>query len=177
MQITSLSPPDFGPAQVPDTDDDTIRATWEDVWENLKMATRIMKRDARPFVDAGKSVGTPDSTFTFSRGVTTRSPKFPELVLFPRGFVVNDTNTIVPSAFAHFKNEPPKEGYDKLEGLSDTDIWVGGGDSWVQSTTDEYKVMKALGLCEDEFASFAKEKLLRRSPRSLLLYAPAGYST
>ncbi|RBQ82421.1 hypothetical protein VDGD_21058 [Verticillium dahliae] len=57
MQITSLSPPDFGPAQVPDTDDDTIRATWEDVWENLKMATRIMKRDARPSPGVASNTG------------------------------------------------------------------------------------------------------------------------
>ena len=51
--------------------------------------------------------------------------------------------------------------------LAHTDIWVTVGGDRAQSLSNEYKEMKTLGLCEEEFASLAKETFLRRSPRSL----------
>ncbi|KAH7308402.1 hypothetical protein B0I35DRAFT_360900 [Stachybotrys elegans] len=174
------------PPRVPDTDADSTSAIWIDVRKNLDMSARVTKRDARPprgpasdtgrssllserssLVDGAESVGTPDSTLTSRTGITPRSAKFTDLVLLPRGIRINDTNAIVPSAFAHFGTSLPIEGYKKLEGLAHTDIWATGGDDWVRSLSNEYKEMKTLGLCEEEFASFAKEQLLRRARRSL----------
>lgn len=54
-----------------------------------------------------------------------------------------------------------------LDGLSSTDVWVEGDEDWISSTAKEYKEMKSMGLCEEEFASIAKEEFLRRSPRHL----------
>ncbi|KAH7302826.1 hypothetical protein B0I35DRAFT_447829 [Stachybotrys elegans] len=132
------------------------------------MSARVTKRDARPSrgpasdtgrssllserpspVDGAESVGTPDSTLMSRTGITPRSAKFTDLVLLPRGIRVNDTNAIVPSAFAHFGTSLPTEGYKKLEGLAHTDIWATGGDDWVRSLSNKYKEMKTLGLCEE----------------------------
>ncbi|KAG9250611.1 uncharacterized protein F5Z01DRAFT_683752 [Emericellopsis atlantica] len=170
---------------VPDADADNTDATWIEVRKNRDMSARAAKRNSRlprglasdtgrsslsdqpNLVDSGESVGTPDSTLTSRTGVTPRNAKFTELILLPRAIRVKDTNAIVASAFAHFNTNRPSEGYDKVGGLSHTDIWVSGNADWVRSLSNEYKEMKALGLCEEEFASFAKEQFLRRSPRYL----------
>ncbi|KAF3345644.1 Cell division control protein 45-like protein [Verticillium dahliae VDG2] len=190
MQTTTTAPPPFVPARVPDTDADDTRELWGKVWDNQNMSSRGTRRDARPprgaasntgrsslsdrpsLVDAGESVGTPDSTLTLSRGITPRNTKFSDLVLSPRGITINDTNAIVPSAFDHFQTECPTNGYDRVEGLSGADIWVHRGKDWVQSTMEEYKEMKALNLCEDEFASFAKEQLFQSLPIPTLVAPP-----
>ncbi|KFA81746.1 hypothetical protein S40288_11089 [Stachybotrys chartarum IBT 40288] len=183
--MTLTAPPTIGDAPVPDADADKINATWTDVRNEQDMSSRTAKPKSRlpcgipsdtgrsslsdqpSLVDVGESVGTPDSTLTSRTGITPRNAKFADLVLLPRGIRVKDTNAIVPSAFAHFKTTRPPEGYDKVEGLSHTGIWVSGGDEWVRSLSNEYKEMKVLGLCEEEFASLAKEQFLRRSPRYL----------
>ena len=120
LQMTPTTPQADTSPRVPDTDADNTSATWEEVRKNLDMSARGTKREGRlprgaasdagksslserpSLVDAGESVGTPDSTLTSRTGITPRSAKFTDLVLQPRGISVNDTNAIVPSAFAHF---------------------------------------------------------------------------
>lgn len=118
-------------------------------------------------IDSGELVGTPDGTLTARTWATPRSSKFTDLILLPRGILVRNINTIVASAFAHFETTRPPEGYDKEQGLSHADIWVNSDPKWLRLLSNEYKEMKALGLCEEEFASFANEHFLRRSPRFL----------
>ncbi|KFA55454.1 hypothetical protein S40293_11471 [Stachybotrys chartarum IBT 40293] len=172
-----------GPFRVPDADVDDTNAAWIEVRKYHEMFSRAAKRNSRcgipsdtgrsslsdqpSLVDVGESVGTPDSTLTSRTGVTPRSARSADLVLLPRGIRVKDTNVIVPSAFAQFKTNRPPEGYYKVDELSHTDIWVSGGDDWVRSLSNEYREMKVLGLCEEEFASFANDQFLRRSPRYL----------
>ena len=50
--------------------------------------------------------------------------------------------------------------------LAGVNLWIMANDDWIRRTTTEYKEMKALGLCEEEFATFAKERLLRPKWRS-----------
>ncbi|KEY74891.1 hypothetical protein S7711_11468 [Stachybotrys chartarum IBT 7711] len=172
-----------GPFRVPDADADDTNAAWIEVRKYHEMFSRAAKRNSRcgipsdtgrsslsdqpSLVDVGESVSTPDSTLTSRTGSTPRSARSADLVLLPRGIRVKDTNVIVPSAFAHFKTNRPPEGHYKVEELSHTDIWVSSGDDWVRSLSNEYREMKVLGLCEEEFASFANDQFLRRSPRYL----------
>ena len=72
--------------------------------------------------------------------ITPRRSNFPELVLHSRGIFVDDTSSIVPSAFAHFSTTEPQKGYSNLE----------------------YTQMRGRGLCEEEFATLAKETFLVR---------------
>lgn len=181
--MTLTTPRADSPLRIPDADVDHIQATWIEVQKIRKMSAGGAKRNSRlprskasdtgrstlsdqpSLIDSAHSVGTPDSTFTSRTNITPRSAKFTELVLHPRGIRVKDTNAIVPSAFAHFKTNRPPEGYAKLEGLCYNTIWVTGSEDWVQSLSHEYTETKALGLCEEEFASLAKEHFLRRSLR------------
>lgn len=103
---------------------------------------------------------------THAKGVTPRSSKFTALVLGPRRITINDTNSITPSAFHHFETRRPPEGYRTLHGLAGVNLWITADDDWIRRMTTEYKEMKALGLCEEEFATFAKERLLRPEWRS-----------
>ena len=188
-EATSFRLPASDPALVPDADADDTKATWRAVRAYSDMSTLGSKRDARarrggastsdagrtsaPLSDqqslfeAAESDGTPGSAITSLKGITPRSSKFPDAVLSPRRIMINDTNSIVPSAFAHFNTEPPRTGYDMPDGLSSTNVWVQGDEDWISSTATEYKEMKSMGLCEEEFASIAKEEFLRRSPRRL----------
>lgn len=147
------------PALVPDTDSDDTKATWTAVRAYSEMSTLGSKRDARArrggastsdagrtsaalsdqrsLFEAAESDGTPRSTVTSLRGITPRSSKFPDAVLCPRRIMINDTNSIVPSAFAHFNTKPPTKGYDMLDGLSSTDVWVEGDEDWISSTAKE----------------------------------------
>ncbi|KAI1371401.1 hypothetical protein F4677DRAFT_310087 [Hypoxylon crocopeplum] len=122
--------------------------------------------------DQSESRATPDSAFTSSnpRTISPRSTKFTKLVLNPRGIFINDTNTIVPSAFSHFRTPQPSPGetidYTTIPGLAGANIWVSLDGRSVGDIVAEYREMRALNLCEEEFATFAKENFLRGDLRS-----------
>lgn len=101
-----------------------------------------------------------------TRGIAPQSPKFTALILQPHRIVVNYTNALVPSAFHHFETKRPVGGYRAIKGLSGANIWITTDDVWMQCMTQEYNEMKALGLCEEEFAAVAKQQLLLQKLRS-----------
>lgn len=107
---------------------------------------------------------------TASRSITPRGPAFRKLVLHPRGIFVNAKKTRSHTAYAYFGTEEPLDGsevdYHSLDGLSDVDVWVSMDKPTLQSTATEYREMKLLNLCEEEFATFAKETFFLRTPRS-----------
>lgn len=106
-----------------------------------------------------------------TKAITPRNAKFQDLVLQPRGITISKVTAITPSPFAHFNTaEPPSEGaidYSRLEGLGGADIWLPGGPEFIQSIIEEYAAMHHLSLCEEEYATFAKENLLKRERRSV----------
>lgn len=75
------------------------------------------------------------------------------------------------SATAHFGTQalfgPRIPFYKQLQRCSDTAIWLDGGDGFENDVVREYRYMTANGLCEAEFATYAKETLLKRDARSL----------
>lgn len=91
---------------------------------------------------------------------------------YPRRVYINDTNVIVPSAFAHLGTDetqcPPagagthdraKEPYRRKSLDRHGRIDCAGHRS-------EYRVMRGFGLCEDVFATFGKETFLLHERQS-----------
>lgn len=56
--------------------------------------------------------------------------------------------------------------YQGIAGLSSANIWVTMDDDTVRAVAAEYREMRGLGFCEEEFATFAKENFLRGELRS-----------
>jgi len=108
---------------------------------------------------------------TTGRTITPRNPKFTSLVLHPRRIFINKTNSITPTAFAHFGTTEPEDGssvnYADLEGLGGANIWIRLDPAPIAAIASEYKAMKILGLCEEEFATFAKETFFKGERRSV----------
>jgi hypothetical protein len=111
---------------------------------------------------------TPESTVTnATRTISPRNSKFTELVLHPRRnnhqrYQLDRAKRILP-----FRD---KEGetidYKGIAGLSGANIWIIlDGDS-VEDITMEYREMRGLGLCEEEFATFAKRNSSQGELRS-----------
>ena len=123
--------------------------------------------------DPSESRHTPESTATHTtRTISPRHANFSKLVLHPRAITINDTNSIVPSAFAHFGTNEPPDGevvdYTQLVALGGAahNFWVVLDDDAVGDIAAEYREMRGLGLCEEEFATFAKTHFLRGELRS-----------
>jgi hypothetical protein len=77
--------------------------------------------------DPLESQVTPESTVTnATRTISPRNSKFTKFVLHPQGIIVNDTNSIVPSAFSHFGTSELLEGemidYQEIAGLGGANI-------------------------------------------------------
>lgn len=109
-----------------------------------------------------------------SKNITIRNASFQDHVLRPRRILIEDVHTLTSSAFLHFhpnadplSEEDNRVDYHKLEGLGTANIWLPADPEWIQTVTEEYMAMTHLDLCEEEFATYAKETLLRSEPRSV----------
>lgn len=76
----------------------------------------------------------------------------------------------MPSAFSHFGTAEPHHAcdvdYRRLDGLTGASIWLSMDQAAVDAVAAEYKEMRGLGLCENEFATFAKDTFFRGERRS-----------
>ncbi|EEU34837.1 uncharacterized protein NECHADRAFT_88424 [Fusarium vanettenii 77-13-4] len=132
---------------------------------------RSTSASTRSLFDLSESQVTPESTITnATRSISPRNAKFAKLVLEPRGILINDTNSIVPNAFSHFGTEQPEGDeaidYKMVPGLSGVNIWITLDDDAIKDITNEYKEMRGQNLCEEEFATLAKELFLHGERRS-----------
>ena len=90
-------------------------------------------------------------------------------VLTPRG-ILFPSKSLASNAFAHFGTSRPSDGsatYKDLEGCQHTEVWLTADEQFIRDVNREYTYMRYEGLCEAEFATYAKETLLRRDPRVL----------
>ncbi|KAH8800510.1 hypothetical protein F5884DRAFT_863223 [Xylogone sp. PMI_703] len=75
-----------------------------------------------------------------------KGSKFTKLVLHARGIFIDDTNSIVPSAFSHFGTSEPLEGktidYKGIAGLSRVNIWAMFDGDPVKDIATEYREMR-----------------------------------
>ncbi|KAL6408566.1 hypothetical protein AUP68_08426 [Ilyonectria robusta] len=179
-----------------ETDPDTTQTLWREVASSVAMSSKssvpkINGRraggttsktgsdtgkqsgsvSARSLFDAQESQVIPESTVTnATRNISPRSSRFTKLVLEPRCIFINDTNSIVPSAFSHFGTGQPEDdetiNYKSIAGLNGAHIWVTLDDHAIKDITTEYKEMRGQNLCEEEFVTLAKEQFLRGERRS-----------
>lgn len=176
---------------VPPTNPSKINSLWEEVQSKATMSTRgclpkesditcrgkpyrkvggngLSGSGAASLSDPTESQTTPEIDNT--RMISPHSSKFTKLILHPRGIVINETNRIVPGVFAHFNTTRPPPGetidYAKILSLCESNIWVLLNDQSIRNIVAEYREMRSLGLCEEEFATFAKENFLRGDLRS-----------
>ncbi|KAL9123904.1 MAG: hypothetical protein Q9217_006711 [Psora testacea] len=100
--------------------------------------------------------------------ITIKNPYFREECLMPRGITFNDRGLPPPDPFSHFHTEKPLR-YRELEGLKESTLWLNTDPLFIENVNKEYKFMNHYQLCEAEYASFAKENLLKREPREAVL--------
>ena len=114
------------------------------------------------------SVMTPGTTTT-KRTNTKFGPKsvdFRETVLEPRGITINSDTQSLLDSYSHFaSNRTAETKYKELEGLENLNIWLETDSDFLRETAAQYDCMTADGMCEAEFATFGKERLLKGEPR------------
>lgn len=128
--------------------------------------TESSRSRARKEVSPSRSRTSASQTSKSSTKARVRDADFRCKVLLPRGITI-------PAAieqsdpFAHFGTPKPDDRaqYHTLE--CDTAVWLNLTDEAKKQVSLEYHCMQHDRLCEAEFASFAREHLLRRDRRSL----------
>lgn len=98
--------------------------------------------------------------------ITPRDPDFREDVLEPRGIVIKGDTISLPDPYKHFASDRTSDtNYKELQGLESVGIWLEKDDTTVYEISEEYHCMAQNNLCEAEFATFGKEKILKGEPR------------
>ena len=91
-------------------------------------------------------------------------------ILASRGISIDEIQPS-QSAFAHFGTEEPTGEhipyYEALPKGSGTSVWLDVAEDFADDVVREYDYMSVCSLCEAEFATYAKETLLKRDARSL----------
>lgn len=99
-----------------------------------------------------------------SQSITIKNPGFREKCLMPRGISINARARSTADSCAHFHTDKPPS-YRGLEGLGESTLWLDTDPAFIEKVNKEYIFMNHYHLCEAEYASFAKENLLKREPR------------
>jgi hypothetical protein len=89
-------------------------------------------------------------------------------VLESRGIIIKGNTISLPDPFMHFASGHTTEtNYKELPGLENLHIWLETDPDFLQELSEEYHCMVQNNLCEAEFATLTKEKLLKAEPRRL----------
>ena len=87
-------------------------------------------------------------------------------VLEPRSIRISDRRQFPDTAYAHFgikvSGTPRVAAIDPTKMLPESSIWIDTSDAFVKRVTKRYTDMLSRNLCEAEYATYAKEKLLKR---------------
>lgn len=191
LKLSSNLPPfDKTDRFIPETDPRRTKALWNRVMSQdgptretkastaRKLATGLRRGNnrgrgnARAIPnDASTSHPTETDRSLVSKRTTAAKPAdsdFKTQVLEKRGILI-DFMSPSKAAFAHFDTSSPRTPrslhYNALS--KDTFVWLDVDDEAAEAILREYKYMKHHSLCEAEFATYAKETLLKRDPRSL----------
>ena len=94
------------------------------------------------------------------------NPDFVQKVLDPRSIKIFDTDEPTDTAYGHFGIEESESrdvaAIDKEKKLPESSIWINTSECFVNRVAKRYTEMESCKLCEAEFATYAKEKLLKR---------------
>ncbi|KAL9612569.1 MAG: hypothetical protein Q9167_002819 [Letrouitia subvulpina] len=102
-----------------------------------------------------------------TQSITIKSRDFREQCLTPRGIYINN-GPPVADPYLHFHTQKPPS-YTELAGLGKSTLWLETNATFIKRVNREYAFMERYQLCEAEYASYAKETLLRREPRERIL--------
>ena len=170
--------------RIPATDPKQIQNLWFQVrkqkFRNMTSIPKYLKpteasarRSKDPNATASSSSVTPSgvgSTPPTSKSSTIaiKDPNFRELFLTPRGISIDDVTCTTSDPFIHFHTVRPSS-YKGLEGLGRTTLWLDAEPTFLEEVTKGYFFMNYHNFCEAEYASFAKENLLKREPWEFIL--------
>ena len=91
---------------------------------------------------------------------------FAKRVLEPRSIKILDTYQFLDTPYGHFGIEVPETRHvaaiDPTKKLPESSIWIDASDTFVKRVAKRYTDMLSRNLCKAEFATFAKENLLKR---------------
>lgn len=96
------------------------------------------------------------------------SPTFDAQVLGPRHIEIKKMDGWYTKASNHFHvaellpAQTRRFYYTMERGIDDSTVWIENDECTVAEIVRDYQVMCRRGLCEEEFASYAKETLLKR---------------
>ena len=171
--------------RIPATDPKQIQSLWCQV---RKQKLGDMPRKEEPKYLAPTSASSRKASLTSASGtsttaptsksqsITTKNPEFCEKCLTPRGISINDDwSLLIANPYLHFHTEKPSS-YKRLKGLEKSVLWLDMNPDFIEMVSKEYGFMDLYQLCEAEYASFAKENLLRREPREKILNSTADPS-
>lgn len=99
--------------------------------------------------------------------IAPRDTNFRECILEPRGITINSDTRSELDPYTHIASGRTAETkYKELEGFKDLSIWLETNSEFLHETAAEYDYMTFDNMCEAEFASFGKERLLKGEPRT-----------
>ena len=133
----------------------------------------------------GYSKSTQSSTAKSRTSDTSQSSKpkppspydadFQERVLTPRSITVTEDASVTPHV--HFESSKKNKVQDYKEKAPLVSVWLDPSPEFIRDIKREYTCMQTSLLCEAEFASYAKETLLKRDPRTLDVTSERGWKT
>ncbi|PVH91101.1 hypothetical protein DM02DRAFT_502197, partial [Periconia macrospinosa] len=93
-----------------------------------------------------------------------RNTRFEDEVLRGHGIAIDRAKRPTSGPFDYFGTR--RDDYTLIDGLSHLNIWADTSNEELQTIADEYTEMMRQRLCEDEYATFAKETLLKGPRRA-----------
>ena len=152
------------------------------LWQRVRMASRHMKptkasqQKAKSNDDSAAMPTQSSLETTTTQQARMQDSNFRKAVLTPRG-ISFPLQILETGPFVHFDTSQPPHGmYRDLAGCQYTDVWL-NAEELITDVKREYTYMKYENLCEGEFATYAKEALLRRDPRFLEQKEDRGWRT
>ena len=95
------------------------------------------------------------------------SPAAPVACLDPCCIHIDEKRTIIPSGCAHFGTARPDGPYNQLPGLQEANVRLNIKQIGRERIAKHYAFMQHKRLCEDEFATFAKETFFKGESREI----------
>jgi hypothetical protein len=143
--------------------EDVSRESCEDV-----LSARVIPESASYTASSASTPQTQDTTVTrrSRKYAAPRDASFREEVLESRGIIIKGNTLSLPDPFVHFASGRTTEtNYKELPGLENLHIWLQTDPDFLKEISEEYSCMVQNSLCEAEFATFGKERLLKAEPR------------
>jgi hypothetical protein len=104
---------------------------------------------------------------TKAQATGPRNARFEDAVLIPHGIIIDHARRLTAGASQYFGTSPvPNDNYHNLEGLDHVKIWLDTSNEQLTEITAEYQEMRRRNLCEDEYATFAKENVFKGPRRA-----------